>query len=286
VTPGGTSSDDDRATRDEEHARIVEHWEQRAGIWIVLAALLPIIGSVTTGQHDGVLLAIDFAAWFVFVADLYVHVRYTRRYLRRGVGIFDLTVVVITFPWYVIPGFESTDVVLLARLARVVRLFIAGAHLGPFRRLAERLGQAAGYAAMLVVVCALVLEQVEQHKDGFDDFGSSLWFSIVTLTTVGYGDIVPSTTAGRLVAVVLMLGGLALLGTLAGSLGAFLRVQDTGGSSTAPPSATSPDAPSDLTAESDLAALRAEVAEANRRLAALQAHLGVADVPAERAPDS
>jgi voltage-gated potassium channel len=270
--------------RDAENARRVARWEQRARPAIVLAALLPIIASVTAGPREGLLLVVDFAGWGVFVADLYVHMRYSRGYLRRGVGMFDLSVVVITFPWYIIPGFENADIVLLARIARVARLFMAGSHLGPFRRLLERIGRAALYAGLLVVVCGLVINEVEHHTHGFDDLGDSMWFSIVTLTTVGYGDLVPNTTAGRLVAVVLMLGGVALLGALAGTLGAFLRVQDTGGSAAEQELVV---AGADPTAETaaELAALREEVAQVNRRLAALQAHLGITEAPQDAAGD-
>jgi voltage-gated potassium channel len=260
----------------------LEQWDRRARPAIVLAAVLPIIASVTTARREGVLLVIDFAGWGVFLVDLLVHLRCSRGYLRRGIGMFDLSIVVITFPWYIIPGLENADLVLLARVARVARLFMAGTHMGAFRRLAERLGRAALYASVLVAVCAVVLDQVEHHEHGFDDFGDSMWFSIVTLTTVGYGDIVPETPAGRLVAIVLMIGGIALVGALAGSLGAFLRVQDTGGGDQEPIGAGQD---VNAVATSELAALRAELAEVNRRLAALQTHLGIADEPTGSSSD-
>ena len=53
-------------------------------------------------------------------------------------------------------------------------------------------------------------------------FGSGLWWSIVTLTTVGYGDISPSTPGGRFVAIVIMFFGIGLLGTLSASLAAII----------------------------------------------------------------
>ena len=274
--PPHTSAD---AARGDERARRLEAWDHRARPWIVLAALLPIIASVTAGPREGILIIVDFAGWAVFLADLIVHLRNKPHYLRSGLGMFDLSVVVITFPWYIIPGLESTDILLLARVARVARLFFAGAHMGPFRRLIERLGRAALYASLLVIVCTLVLEQVEHHTNGFDDLGDSLWFSIVTLTTVGYGDIVPQTSAGRLVAVALMLGGLSVLGALAGSLGAFLRVQDTGEQTQPEHEGTSP------AGAAELAELRTELAEVNSRLAALQAHLGVPEQPPPPASD-
>jgi hypothetical protein len=78
-----------------------------------------------------------------------------------------------------------------------------------------------------------------------------------------------------------MLGGIALLGALAGTLGAFLRVQDTGGGEQA---SIDPGADASPVAATELAALRTELAEVNRRLSTLQAHLGITD-GAPEAPD-
>ena len=243
----------------------LQRWEDRARPAIILAALVPIVATVAS-RREGVLVAIDFVCWFVFLADLIVHVRLTRTYLRRGIGMFDLGVVIATFPWYIIPGLENTDILLLARVARVARLVLAGTNLGPMRRLFERLGRAFLYAAILLVVCSIVVQQVEHGKHGFENIWDSLWWGVVTITTVGYGDLVPETAAGRAVATILMLGGLALLGALAGSLAAFLRIQDTGGTESGDRDPA--DAPPDVASE--LAALRAEVAELNQRIASLQ----------------
>lgn len=49
-------------------------------------------------------------------------------------------------------------------------------------------------------------------------FGDALWWSIVTCTTVGYGDISPSTTIGRIVAIILMVFGISLIGMLTGAI--------------------------------------------------------------------
>ena len=59
----------------------------------------------------------------------------------------------------------------------------------------------------------------------FATFGDAIWWATVTLTTVGYGDIVPITTAGRFDGAAIMFMGVALLGLLAGSLASFFGLQ-------------------------------------------------------------
>jgi voltage-gated potassium channel len=64
-------------------------------------------------------------------------------------------------------------------------------------------------ALLMVLAGALMARIVEPST--FTDIGLSLWWSVTTLTTVGYGDIVPVTTAGRLVGAALMLTGVSLI---------------------------------------------------------------------------
>lgn len=66
-------------------------------------------------------------------------------------------------------------------------------------------------AVTIGLIGGLVARLVEPET--FDSIGLSYWWAITTLTTVGYGDVVPVTTAGRIVGAVLMLTGLALIPT-------------------------------------------------------------------------
>jgi voltage-gated potassium channel Kch len=69
-------------------------------------------------------------------------------------------------------------------------------------------GLIVGLAAALATAAAL-LERILDPE--FDTFGSALWFSVTTVSTVGYGDLVPQTDAGKLVATALMLVGLGMI---------------------------------------------------------------------------
>jgi voltage-gated potassium channel len=142
--------------------------------------------------------------------------------LHTWLGRFDLAVVILTAPWFLLIGPTDSKFVLLIRLARVARLVMAGKGA---RRLVERLGRVVIIAGSVLVVCSAVAYRAEHPTNpGFATFGDALWWGIVTLTTVGYGDIVPKTSAGRFCGVIIMITGVAVLGVLAGSLASFFRL--------------------------------------------------------------
>nr|BFF12177.1 hypothetical protein GCM10025699_34800 [Microbacterium flavescens] len=79
-------------------------------------------------------------------------------------------------------------------------------------------------SALLIFVAALAVLDSERGHAGasIETFGDALWWSFVTVTTVGYGDYTPVTAVGRLIAVGLMIGGIALLGIVAATLASWI----------------------------------------------------------------
>lgn len=201
-------------------------WEKRMTPVIVLAALVPIVVALAPRRQGDPYVGINIASWIIFLADLIVHLKWRPRYLKTGLGQFDLVIVILTFPWYLIPGLQSTAVLGLARLGRLLRLILAGGTTKILRRLVERIGKASLYSLGLIVVCSEVVYRVEPASSGFKTPAESIWWGFVTFTTVGYGDLVPETATGRFVSVVLMVAGVALIGLLAGSLAEFLADND------------------------------------------------------------
>ena len=74
---------------------------------------------------------------------------------------------------------------------------------------------------LLIFSAALAVLDAERGAKGANitNFGDAVWWSVTTMSTVGYGDEYPVTTTGRLVAVALMIGGVALLGVVTGVAG-------------------------------------------------------------------
>jgi voltage-gated potassium channel len=281
--------------RNAANAARLAAFEQRMNIPILVSAILPII--VSFGPDDRfIFVAVMVVTWGVFITDYVVHVRLLRGYTRSRIGLFDLGVVVLTAPWFLIPGLGGSQFVALARLARLAR--IAKVSDGGFRRLLQQLGRVGLYTVRLIAACAYVAYEVEHPvNDQFADFGDSVFWAIVTITTVGYGDIVPITTVGRLMSVILMFSGVALLGVLAGTLASFFGFGDNddadndaaGQAAQVPADASRPAAPdpavgavalaaapesSPTVPDSlDVAALRARLADLDDAVAALRSQL-------------
>lgn len=291
-TPGPPVAESDPA-RDAREAKLAR-WEQRTTPAIIVAALLPVATAFAKNANGPLNDAINIVCWLVFLVDLIVHMRLRPHYLRSGRGKFDLAIVVITAPWFLFTAGNSQFVV-IARLARLGRVVMASARSNKLKHLGNQLGSAALYAFGLILACSILAKAL--NESAFPTWGDAVWWGFVTFTTVGYGDFYPTDAGGRVVAVILMFGGVAFLGTLAGTLSAFFGVGSDGkepeydddGNLIVVEEEVEEEAASasDLaaardSAHADTAALAAEVVALREAVAALTARLGDGDGPVSR----
>jgi voltage-gated potassium channel len=266
--------------RSPDDLRKLSDFERVMYVPLLLAAILPIVTAASQASDDSwVSIVVNVVAWLVFVVDLAIHVRYVQRYLSTRLGVFDLVVVVITAPWFLIPGLGGSQILVLARLARLARLLFVSKSA---RRALRRLGRVGLFALGMLLFCSWMAYVAEHPTNSeFATFGDALWWGLVTLTTVGYGDIVPETEKGRFAGAFLMLTGVATLGLIAGTLASAFRLSPPTGRKDS--DARPPDGDVSSGVENEAAnAILTELAAVREHLAMLEGRLAAVGAPPPR----
>lgn len=140
------------------------------------------------------------------------------RYARSFYGVVDLLAVLPTYLSVILPGAQSMLVIRALRLLRVFRVFKLAHFLAEARVLRSALAASRSkIVVFLVTVLTVVLivgatmYLVEGRESGFDSIPRGVYWAIVTLTTVGYGDISPQTPLGQALASLVMILGYGII---------------------------------------------------------------------------
>jgi voltage-gated potassium channel len=193
-----------------------------SGPSVIVAALgtIPVVILEEQGSASAWLLLADWAIWIVFAAALGVDLSCAAdrpSHLRRHP--IDVAVVVLSFP--MLPHLLALT--RLIRIFRVLRVMAIAARSIP--ALKATIGRSemlyVGSICVILVISAAVTLQVLEPDTVGGSFANALWWSAVTVTTVGYGDITPVSVPGRIAAGVIMLAGLGLISTLSASIAAY-----------------------------------------------------------------
>lgn len=152
-----------------------------------------------------------------YIARL-VTVRRPRAYAFSFLGIVDLLAILPTFLSIFISGAQTLLVIRTIRLLRIFRILKLGHFIGEANLLTKALlASKAKIIVFLVTVLSLVvifgtiMYLVETEESGFSSIPRSIYWCIVTLTTVGYGDIAPTTVLGQTIASLIMIMGYGII---------------------------------------------------------------------------
>jgi voltage-gated potassium channel len=140
------------------------------------------------------------------------------RYARSFFGLVDLLAVLPTYLSLLVPGAEHLLVIRGLRLIRIFRVFKLGRFLGEASILRRALSDSRhkitiflGSVAILVTLLGTAMYLLEGEENGFTSIPLGVYWAVVTMTTVGYGDIAPQTVAGKTLATFVMILGYSII---------------------------------------------------------------------------
>jgi len=186
----------------------------------VAVVVLESIASIDARWHRE-LFAIELAFTVLFTVEYILRLIAVRRplaYARSFLGIIDLLAVAPTWLALIIPGAQFFLTIRVLRLLRIFRILKlteylaeAGVITAALRASRRKIFVFLFAVVTLVVLIGALMYIVEGPSRGFTDIPTSMYWAIVTLTTVGYGDLSPQTPLGKLLASVVMVIGYAII---------------------------------------------------------------------------
>ena len=172
-------------------------------------------------QHGQQLRAAEWVITILFTIEYILRLMCVERpmtYAKSFFGIVDLLAILPTYISVLVPGTQALTVVRVLRLLRIFRVLKLVQYVSEARTLSVALRASAKkifvflfVVVIIVVIVGSLMYLVEGPANGFDNIPRSIYWAVVTLTTVGYGDIAPGTSLGRFIAVCVMILGYGII---------------------------------------------------------------------------
>jgi len=190
---------------------------------ILTSVAVVMLDSISAVQlHYGTLLyAIEWFFTLIFTTEYILRLMCVGRPLKYAVsfyGVVDLLAIIPTYFSLFLPGSQYLLVIRILRILRIFRILKLVPYLGEARRLMKALRASGRKIAVfiytvltLVVIFGSMMYVIEGGVNGFTSIPRSIYWAIVTLTTVGYGDISPQTILGQALASMVMILGYAII---------------------------------------------------------------------------
>ncbi len=198
----------------------------------VLVVMLESVALIRVGREE----LFHYAEWLftlLFTAEYLLRIWCVRRpvrYMTSFYGVVDLLAVLPTYLSLFLTGAGYLLVIRILRLLRLFRILKLARYVGAADLLIEALARSRRkivvflYAVLTIVtICGALMYLIEGPENGFSSIPKGVYWAIVTLTTVGYGDITPNTVVGQALSAVVMIMGYGIIAVPTGIYAAELR---------------------------------------------------------------
>ena len=221
---------------------IIFEAETRAGrifdlvlLWLIVSSVVVVILESIKSLDEEYGEAFYYIEWiFTILFTLeyilrLISVRYPLRYALSFFGIIDLLAIIPGYLRLFVPGTHYLLTIRILRLLRIFRILKLTEYISEARVITSALRASRrkisvfllGVLTIVTVVGSLIYV-VEGEENGFTDIPTSIYWAIVTLTTVGYGDLSPKTAPGKILASIVMILGYAIIAVPTGIVTAEL----------------------------------------------------------------
>jgi voltage-gated potassium channel len=223
--------------------RIIYHADTPVGKWFDIILILAIVISVLTIILDSVVhLNLKYGKlfkileWFftlLFTIEYILRIICIKRpekYIFSFFGIVDLLSIIPTYLSLFIVGIQQLLVIRVLRILRVFRILKLLKYTAEAQILIKSLKQSRHkifvfffFIITVLIIFGSIMYLIEGPENGFVSIPTGIYWAVVTLTTVGYGDVAPMTIAGRIVASMIMLTGYSIIAVPTGIFAAELN---------------------------------------------------------------
>ncbi len=193
-------------------------------IWsILLSVFVVILDSVhrVRSEYGSILYAIEWFFTILFTIEYILRLVSVKRpvgYAFSFFGLVDLLAILPTYVSIFVPGSQSLLTIRTLRLLRTFRVFKlthyiheAGVIMTALKASRRKISVFLAAVVTIVVIIGSFMYVIEGEPNGFTDIPTSIYWAIVTLTTVGYGDVAPHTPIGKTMASFLMIIGYGII---------------------------------------------------------------------------
>lgn len=190
---------------------------------ILVSVILVMLESVTEfdEKYHGALLTMEWIITIFFTIEYIariVSIRKPSSYIFSFYGIIDFLSTIPLYLSYLVAGSQVLLAVRAFRLLRIFRILKLVQYIGEASQLRTALRASRTKIAVFIyvvlilsIIMGTLMYLIESPESGFTSIPRSIYWTIVTLTTVGYGDIAPQTTIGQFIATVIMILGYGII---------------------------------------------------------------------------